>query len=403
MPHHSFKNARPETRLAHLGRPESPSGRAVNTSVSRASTIVFDTYGDLREAVKAPSKIGTPYYGRYGTETQWDLMAVIRDMEGAEGTLLFPSGVAALTQTILAFVKPGDQVLMPDSAYEPMRGFANKVLKRMQVSVSYYPPTLDGGIASYLSETTSVVLVESPGSLTFEVQDIPAISAAAHAVGATVIADNTWATPLYCKPLALGADVSVSAATKYIVGHSDVMMGVASASGEAWATLERQSFAFGQTSSADDAALALRGLRTLDVRLERHQASALEIARRLLEHPAVDRVIHPAFEDCAGHDMWKRDFRGSTGLFSLILKGGTLEDVGQFVDKLAFFGLGFSWGGYESLALPADPTSIRTATGWSAAGPLVRLHIGLENVEDLWADLSAGLERYQAHLDQKPV
>ena len=387
------------TRLAQTGRKRSATGTLVNTPVMRASTILFDTYADLRAGVRTAFDTNEPFYGRMGTQSQWSLREAITELEGAIDTALFPSGVAALAVSLLAFSQSGSHILVTDSVYEPLRGIARNVLEPMGVTVDYFPPLMATDIADLIKSNTSAIIVESPGSLTFEIQDIPAIANAAQKVGAVVIADNTWATPLYCNPLALGADISVNACTKYMGGHSDVMMGAASVgSKQVWQRLDRTARALGQIVSPDDSFLALRGIRTLEVRIKQHEKAALDLARWLEGHDAVARVLHPALPSSPGHDIWKRDFKGSTGLFSIILKGGTEPDVAPMVDHLAHFGMGFSWGGFESLILPTDPTSIRTATQWDAEGPLLRLHIGLEDPEDLKADLAAGLERYQTHL-----
>ncbi len=382
-----------DTKIVEGGRRKDWTNGIVNPPVYRASTCLFESHADLRAGIADPD--AGLFYGRRGTPTHWALREALCALEGGAGTWLYPSGMAAITASILAFVKAGDRILVTDSAYEPTRHFCDSVLKAMGVETVYYDPLIGAGIAGLLDARTQLVLVESPGSLTFEVQDLPAIAEAAHAAGALVLIDNTWATPLHLDALAHGADVSIHAATKYIVGHSDVMLGTATANARAWPRLKRMATALGLTTSPDDAWLALRGLRTLAVRLERHAANALRVAEWLGQHPEVARVLHPALPGCPGHEIFRRDFTGSCGLFAIVLDGGDEAAVAALIDDLAHFGIGFSWGGYESLILPADPARVRTATRWRAEGPLLRLHIGLEDPDDLIADLAAGLDRFR--------
>jgi len=381
-----------DTKIAELGRRAEWTQGIVNPPVYRASTCLFDSVADLRKGVADPDS--GLFYGRRGTPTHWALREAMTELEGGAGSWLYPSGMAAVTSAILAFVKTGDHVLFADSVYEPTRAFAGKLLQQLGIESSYYDPLVGGAIADLMRENTRVVFTESPGSLTFEVQDLPAIAEAAHARDAWVIIDNTWATPLHLSALSLGADVSVHAATKYIVGHSDVMLGTATANARAWPRLKRAATNLGQTAGPDDAWLALRGLRTLPVRLKQHESTALEVARWLSERPEVARVLHPAFESCPGHELFKRDFSGTCGLFAVVLNGGGEAAVAAMVDHMQHFKIGFSWGGYESLILPADPAPHRTVTRWEASGPLLRLHVGLEDPEDLIADLEAGLARF---------
>lgn len=383
-----------DTRLVELGRRKAWTQGIVNPPVYRASTCLFDSHEALRRSVENPDE--GLFYGRRGTPTHWALREAITDLEGGAGTWLYPSGVAAITASMLAFLRAGDHVLVTDSAYEPTRHFCNSLLRQMGISTTYYDPLTGAGIAGLMTDRTRVVLAESPGSLTFEVQDLPAIAAAAHDAGAVVLLDNTWATPLHLDALRLGVDVSIHAATKYIVGHSDVMLGTATANERAWPRLKRAAILLGQTVSPDDAWLALRGLRTLGVRLRQHDANGRKVAAWLAEQPDVARVLHPAFKDCPGHEIFRRDFTGACGLFSIVLEGGNEAAVSAFIDPMRHFGIGFSWGGYESLILPADPAALRTATPWTAAGPLLRLHIGLEDPDDLIADLAEGLARFRA-------
>lgn len=386
-----------DTKLVTGGRRQEWTHGIVNPPVYRASTCLFESYAELRERVANPTAKKL-FYGRKGTPTHWALEEALTELENGDGTRLFPSGTAAVTTSILSLVKAGDHILMTDSAYEPTRSFANGILKTMNIETEYYDPVIGAGISGLLRPNTSVIVTESPGSLTFEIQDIPAIVAAAKANGTYVITDNTWATPLFFKPLDHGVDISVEACTKYISGHSDSMIGSASAKGEAWKKLSRTAFEIGQTVSPDDAFLASRGLRTLSVRLKAHQENALKIAAWLRDHPMVATVLHPAFEECPGHAIWERDFAGSSGLFSIILKAGDYPDTAALVDDMKLFKMGFSWGGFESLILPSDPTHNRTAVSWTAPGPLLRLNIGLEDTDDLIADLEAGLTRYRRHL-----
>ena len=377
----------------HLG--EGKEG-IVNPPVWRASTILYDDVAALRAGVRT-NEDGRLFYGRRGTPTQWSLADALTGMEPeAAGTMLYPSGVSATAMALLSVLNPGDELLMVDSAYDPTRGFCEGFLKRFGVSTRYYDPLAGSGIAALLGEHTRAIFLESPGSLTFEVQDVPAIVAVAKAHNLVTLIDNTWATPLLFPALSFGVDLSILACTKYIVGHSDVMAGSVTANAAHFAALRKTSQQLGQVMSPDDAWLAARGLRTLDVRMERHQASALKIAYWLAEQPEVARVLHPALPGCPGHELWKRDFKGSSGLFSFVLSGGDEASRAALIDGLAHFGIGYSWGGYESLALPVDPQKYRSATKWRAEGPLVRLQIGLEDADDLIGDLRAGLDRFAA-------
>lgn len=364
------------TRLVRAGR--KGAGRFVNPPVVHASTVLFDSVAEMHSGE-------APYvYARRGTPTLDALSGALAELDGADGAVLCPSGLSAMTAAILPFVSAGDGILLPDSVYGPARSIADTVLRPFGVTTTYYDPAVGGGIADLIDERTRLVYVESPGSYTMEMQDLPAIAAAAHAAGVVVVADNTWATPLFCRPLDLGADIALLAATKYIGGHADLMMGAVTGRGEAFAKVRRHHGAMGLCAAPDDVYLALRGVRTLEVRLARHMASALEVAAWLKERPEVRRVLHPGLPADPGHALWQRDMIGSTGLFSIVLDGSSEAAGARFVDALKLFGIGYSWGGYESLAVPGEFT--RTATNWSG-GPLIRLHIGLEDPSDLIADL----------------
>lgn len=391
----------PFTRLAQAGRrrewtslPDQPGG-IVSPPVWRASTVLYDDVAHLRAATADTHE--RLFYGRKGTPTAWSLADALTQMEpDAAGTMLYPSGVAAISCALMAVLRPGDELLMVDSAYDPTRNFCERVLRPFGVETRYYDPCVGAGIAALATERTRAIFLESPGSLTFEVQDIPAITAFARDRGITTLLDNTWATPLFLPALALGVDISILACTKYIVGHSDVMMGSVTANAACFPKVRQAAWLFGQMTSPDDAWLAARGLRTLGVRLKQHEASALAVARWLRDQPGVARVLHPALPDCPGHALWQRDFSGSSGLFSIVLDGGDEQARAALIDGLAHFGIGYSWGGFESLALPVDPARYRSATQWQAEGPVVRLHIGLEDPADLIADLDAGLARFRA-------
>ena len=383
------------TRVVAAGRrPEWTQG-IVNTPVWRASTILYDNVTALREGGRADPHHRL-FYGRKGTPTQWSLADALTELEpGAEGSFLYCSGVAALAAALLSVLKPGDELLMVDTAYDPTRSMANGLLKRFGITTRFYDPLIGEGIAELIAPNTAAILLESPGSLTFEVQDVPAITAVARARGVTTILDNTWATPLLFPAIAHGVDLTVLACTKYVVGHSDVMLGSVTAAPTHWKALRDTSYALGQVASPDDCWLAARGLRTMAVRLKQHDANALRIARWLADQPGVARVLHPALPSCPGHETFLRDFRGASGLFSFILDGGGEAARAALIDGLDHFGIGYSWGGFESLALPIDPHRHRSATKRDDAGPMIRLQIGLEDADDLIADLDRGLARFR--------
>jgi cystathionine beta-lyase len=377
------------TRLVAAGRDKEITGPFVNPPVVHASTVLFDS---IEEMYSGRAKYA---YARRGTPTMAALEGAIRDLEGAAGTVLCPSGLSGISTAILAFASAGDHVLLPDSLYHPARTFAEEALTRFGVEVTFYEPTLGAGVEALMTPRTRIVYVESPGSNTMEMQDIPAIAEAAHRHGAVVIADNTWATPLFCRPLELGADIAVLSATKYVGGHSDLMMGTVSANRECWPTLKRFHGTIGLCIAPDDAYLALRGLRSMEVRLQRHQASALKVAEWLSGRPEVASVRHPGLADDPGYALWQRDMNGSSGLFAFVLNGGDEGDAATVLDALELFGLGYSWGGYESLATVGSHGLKRTARPFEAAGPLIRLHIGLEDPDDLIADLDQALSRFR--------
>jgi cysteine-S-conjugate beta-lyase len=390
----AMKVSKPATKIVTSGRRKEWTGAVVNPPVWRASTILYDSVTDLKRGTTTNAD-GKMFYGRRGTPTQWSLAEALTELEpGAEGTLLFPSGVAAVTTALLSVLAPGDELLMTDSAYDPTRSFCDGMLKRMGITTTYYDPLIGAGIEALVTPNTRAIFMESPGSLTFEVQDVPAIVSVAKRHGIATLIDNTWATSLYFQPLSLGVDMSILACTKYIVGHSDVMAGSVTANKASHRGLRMAAQQLGQCLSPDDAFLAARGLRTLSVRLQQHQESALKIARWLADQPHVARVLHPALASCPGHDIWQRDFKGSSGLFSFVLKGGDDAAAAALIDGLTLFGIGYSWGGYESLALPVWPEKHRSVTSWHAEGPVIRLQIGLEDADDLIADLAAGLRRF---------
>jgi cystathionine beta-lyase len=375
---------RQSTVLVEGGRRKEWRGRLVNVPVERASTILFE---DVAELGSSKPGLGQYRYGLQGTATHWALSEALTELEpGAAGTVLYSSGLAAITGALTSVLSSGDELLVTDSVYGPTRKFCDTILKRFGVATRYYDPLIGAGMAEVISDRTRAILLESPGSMTMEVQDVPAICSIARERGVVTLLDNTWATPLFFPAIAAGVDISVIAATKYVGGHADVMLGAATTGETHLAGLQRTAWDIGHAVSADDAWLGSRGLRTMGVRLKRHEASALRIAEWLKGQPKVGLVLHPALPDCPGHDLWERDFKGSSGLFSFELKG----DPDAFVDSLELFGIGYSWGGYESLALPVKPFR---KVSKAPADNLVRLHVGLEDPDDLIADITAALER----------
>ena len=381
------------TRLAQKGRKARSQPGTINLPVARASTVTFASLAEM-EAVQKRFEAGepAPTYGIVNMPLRVAFEELVADIEGGYRAVTLPSGLAAVAVAIMACVKQGDHVLVTDSTYGPTRRFCDRTLRRFGVETTYYDPLVGAGIAELMRPNTRVVYLESPGSLTFEVQDFPAIAQAAHEKGAAVIHDNTWATGIFFDSFAHGADLVVQAATKYPGGHSDILLGAVVANEAWWPRLRDTSRDMGQTASPDDLFLVLRGMRTLDVRLRQHEKSALEVAQWLKERPEVKRVLHPALPEDPGHALWKRDFRGSSGLFGVELAPCSRAQVAALLDHLEYFALGYSWGGYESLAVPANLRGARSVRPW-AGGPLVRLQIGLEEPADLIADLERGFER----------
>ena len=376
----------PDTRVVTAGRDPASYHGFVNPPVYHASTVLYPSAEDF-VAHRARYQ-----YGRRGTPTTEALELALQELEGPQcaGVALLPSGLAAISAALLSVMQAGDHLLVTDSAYGPTRNFCNQILSRLGVTVTYYDPLVGAAISGLMQENTRAVFLELPGSLSFEMQDVAAIAAAAHAKGALVLMDNTWASPLYFRALDHGVDLSIQAGTKYIGGHSDVMLGTVSANGATAARLKTTVGSSGWCVGPDDVYLGLRGLRTLAVRLDRHWRSGLAVARWLEQRPEVLHLLHPAMESHPGHALWKRDFTGASGLFSVVLKPVPQKAVYAFLDALELFGIGASWGGYESLAVPFDCTAVRSATRWQPGGPTVRFHIGLEAVEDLIADLERG-------------
>src|SRR5215831_10591324 len=377
---------KPDTLLSVGGRDPFAHHGYVNTPVYHASTLLYPSAEDFL------AHRGRYQYGRRGTPTSEALEDAIRALDGpaCAAVALLPSGLAAVSATLLAVLRAGDHLLVTDSAYLPTRKFCDSVLTRFGVNTTYYDPLVGAGIAALMRANTRVVFVEAPGSLTFEMQDVPAIAAAAHAKGALVLMDNTWAGPLYFRALEKGVDLSIISGTKYFGGHSDVMLGTVSANEKTAAALKDYTGLAGLCVGPDDMFLGLRGLRTMGVRLPRHQESGLKVARFLRERPEVARVLHPGLDTDPGHAIWRRDFTGACGLFSIVLKPMPQKAAYAFLNALTLFGMGASWGGYESLAIPFDVSACRTATRWAPGGPAIRLHIGLEDVSDLIADLERG-------------
>lgn len=379
-----------ETALILAGRDPERFDGFVNTPIVRGSTVLSPTVADLE------GHTGRYTYGRRGNPTVEGLEQALTQLEGGAGVVLTPSGLSAVSVALLSVLEAGDHLLMPDSVYLPTRQFCGGVLQRYGVETTYYDPLTGAGIAELLRPTTRAVFLESPGSQSFEVQDVPAIVGALKGTDIVTLIDNTWATPLFFRPHDFGVDVSIQAGTKYLSGHSDLNIGTISANARTFSRVKQTHGFLGMTVAPEDAFLGARGLRTMAVRLARHQESALTVASWLATRPEVLRVLHPGLPDDPGHALWRRDFKGASGLFSIILKPVPKAAVDAFLDSLALFGLGYSWGGFESLAIPFDCRSYRTATRWEPGGPGIRIHVGLEDPADLMADLEQGFARLRS-------
>jgi cystathionine beta-lyase len=386
-----------KTKVVSAGRHPERFAGMVNTPVFRGSTILSASLADweAKKKRRAADEAGVSTYGRFGTPTHHALEEAIAELEGGYRAMVYPSGLAAGAAAVTALLSAGDHILVTDSAYSPTRTYITRVLGRYGVEVTPYDPCIGAGIEALIRPNTKVVYVESPGSETFEIQDIPAIAAVAHKHGAHVVMDNTWGTPLFFKPFEHGVDVSIQAATKYIVGHSDAMLGTVTCTKEVWPKIKQTTYDMGQTAGPDDVYLALRGLRTLSVRLAQHWKSGIQVAEWLSKQPQIEAVMHPALPSHPGHELWKRDFTGACGLFAMVLKPCSPAALEAFIDNLQLFGLGVSWGGFESLVIPFTPGD-RTTNRWQYAGQGVRLHVGLEDPEDLIKDLQRGLDAIAA-------
>ena len=382
---------RRDTVLAHAGRDPSAQHGIVNPPVYHASTVVFPTVAKLEASQAAP--FDHIHYGRYGTPTTMALEEAVAALEGGDKAISMPSGLSAIACTLQSFLKAGDHALITDSTYFPTRRLCNGLLAGFGVETTYYDPLIGAKIADLIRPNTRLVFLESPGSLTFEVQDVPAIVKAARARDVVVVMDNTWSAGYYFQPFAHGVDVSIQAATKFIAGHSDAMLGVVTVRKEHYERVKSTTAGLGVCAGVDECYLGLRGLRTLAARMPRHQETGLKLARWLKTRPEVARVLHPALPECPGHKHWKRDFTGSSGLFSVVLKEFPKKAVAAMLDGLELFAMGFSWGGYESLIVPIHPAKVRSATRWTHSGPAIRIHSGLEDADDLIEDLAAGLKR----------
>lgn len=380
----------------HAGRNTSAHGGLVNPAIERGSTYLYPNLAAMRHAYESPNTPEKVGYGRHGTHTTRALESLLAEMEGGYAARLTPSGLSAITTAILSCVQAGDHVLMVDSAYDPTRHFCDYTLKRFGIDTGYYAPLDVDGLRAQIKPNTKVIFLEAPGSLTFEVQDIPAIVALAQEKQITTIMDNTWATPVLFPAMKAGINISVHAATKYLNGHSDGMMGVIITDDAHWEPLLAGYTELGQSVGSEETALTLRGVRSLPTRLKQHGESGIKVAQWLNERDEVDWLLHPAFESCPGHTHWASNFSGASGLFAFSLPSCSEGQLSAFLDPLEYFGIGVSWGGYESLAIPVNPKRHRTAQPWTYEGQLIRLHIGLENPDDLIDDLAVGLERFAA-------
>ncbi|HEY7237495.1 MAG TPA: cystathionine beta-lyase [Gemmatimonadaceae bacterium] len=382
-----------DTLLAHAGGDPAERQGAVNPPVYRASTFVFPTVAEWEASRVHEHRFDVIRYGQLATPTTLAFEQAMATLEGGYRAMLVPSGLAAVTVALQALVRAGDHILVADTAYVPTRVFCDRTLKRFGVETTYYDPLIGVAISTLFRPNTRLVFLESPGSMTFEIQDVPAITKTARARGIYTLLDNSWATPYFFPAFEHGVDVSILAATKYIGGHSDVMMGTITTTEALYDRVRSEVAEIGFCVSSDDAYLALRGLRTLSVRLERHQRNATQVAEWLSARPEVARVTYPALPNAPGHPLWKRDFRGASGLFGVELHPVAKAGVDALLDSLELFGMGASFGGFESLAIPMDPRPYRTATRWTHDGPLIRLHVGLEDPNDLIADLERGFAR----------
>lgn len=387
------RGRKPDTQVTHLGRDARRFEGAVNPPAYRVSTVLTESLDDYEDPRRRYRR-DVMTYGRYGTPTSRALEDAIAELDGGHGTVAVSSGLGAIAKTLLGLLQAGDHLLMVDTVYLPSRRFCDRHLARMGIETTYYDPMIGARIADLIRPNTRVVFLESPGSSTFEVQDVPAIAAAAREAGAVTVIDNTWATPLYFRPIEHGVDVAIQSATKYIGGHADLMMGLITAVEVLEPQVRRAVYELGDVVGSEEVYLALRGLRTLSVRLARHQETGLRLARWLQERPEVERVLHPALPGHPGHELWRRDFDGATGLFGVVLaEPYPREAVKAMIEGMELFGIGSSWGGYESLMIATYPEALRTATRWQAPDPALRIHAGLEDPEDLIADLETGFER----------
>ncbi len=380
------------TQAAHLGRDAKASHGFVNLPIYHGSTVLYETFQDFKDQQNRRQKLNEVIYGRYGTPLSFALENSVAELEGAFAAITTSSGLAAITASLMAFVQQGDHVLVTDSVYQPTRVYCEQVLKNFGVETSYFDPLIGKEIRELIRPNTKLVFLESPGSQTFEIQDLPAITAVTKEHGIFTIIDNTWATPIYLKPFELGVDVSLHAATKYITGHSDAMLGLITATEDCYFKVRNSVRLMGQCAGPEVTYLGLRGLRTMPTRLERHYESGLVVADWLSTRPEVLEVIHPALPSHPGHEIWKRDFTGASGLFAFVVDTTSESEIAALMDNTPLFGMGYSWGGFESLLIPFDPTNYRTATEWRSQGTAVRIHVGLENPDELIADLEKGFK-----------
>ena len=385
----SPRNPSVSDALVHMGRGPANDGRQVNMPIVQGSTVLFNTLSAFEAARDSRYDPGVLYYGRYGNEATFELERMMAELEGAAGAIAVSAGLSAITLALIAATKAGDHVLVADNVYTPTRSFCDTILTRFGVEIEYFDPMIGGAVSDRLKSNTSTVMFEAPGSGTFEVPDIPAIAAAARSAGAISILDGTWATPVFCKPLDLGVDVVAHSASKYICGHSDAMLGLIVCNKATYAQIRKGCLAFGERAGGQDVFLALRGLRTLEMRIRHAEEAGLAVARWLSDQPQVLRILHPAFPDCPGHAHWQRDFSGAAGLFSVVVKSCSDAQIHAFVDALQMFGVGVSWGGFESLVLPVTP--LRTAVNWPDDGRVIRFNIGHESTDSLIADLAQAL------------